>query len=237
MPWETRTQENAKPRSLPSRSRRWNPGANATASARRLPVPRSRNWAENRSRSRTERACQHTTSNRPPPFSPGGRMAERAATPRTLGLSGRVASSPCARHGSDGRPTSKTVHVPSPSSRSVQVSGNGRSSASSAAGVLGHVEASRGKSLARRLDDFAVTRRESLRELNALHLGREDLERRGRHPALGVVTLSELLATWAAHDLTHLHQITRIMAHQYREAVGPWSRFLGVLQCAGHSSP
>jgi hypothetical protein len=121
--------------------------------------------------------------------------------------------------------------VPSPSSRSVQVSGNGRSSASSAAGVLGHVEASRGKSLARRLDDFAVTRRESLRELNALHLGREDLERRG------VVTLSELLATWAAHDLTHLHQITRIMAHQYREAVGPWSRFLGVLQCAGHSSP
>jgi len=57
------------------------------------------------------------------------------------------------------------------------------------------------------------------------------------HPALGVVTLRELLATWAAHDLTHLHQIARVMAHQYREAVGPWSAYLGVLQCAGHSSP
>jgi hypothetical protein len=46
-----------------------------------------------------------------------------------------------------------------------------------------------------------------------------------------------LLATWAAHDLTHLHQISRIMAHQYREAVGPWSQYLGVLHCEGHSSP
>jgi len=45
------------------------------------------------------------------------------------------------------------------------------------------------------------------------------------------------MATWAAHDLTHLHQISRVMAHQYREAVGPWSEYLGVLQCAGHSSP
>jgi len=48
------------------------------------------------------------------------------------------------------------------------------------------------------------------------------------HPALGVATLSQLLATWAAHDLTHLHQISRVMAHQYREAVGPWSAYLGV---------
>ena len=52
----------------------------------------------------------------------------------------------------------------------------------------------------------------------------------------GAVTLSQLLATWAAHDLTHLHQLSRVMAHQYREAVGPWSAYLGVLQCAGHSS-
>jgi hypothetical protein len=102
---------------------------------------------------------------------------------------------------------------------------------------LGHVEASRGKSLAQLLDDFTRARQESLRGLEALHLGREDMERRGRHPALGVVTLSELLATWAAHDLTHLHQITRIMAHQYRDAVGPWSKFLGVMHCAGHGSP
>ena len=96
---------------------------------------------------------------------------------------------------------------------------------------------SQGKSLTQLLGEFARLRSESLSELRALNLRREDLERHGRHPALGVVTLSELLATWAVHDLTHLHQISRIMAHQYREAVGPWSQYLGVLQCAGHSSP
>jgi hypothetical protein len=95
---------------------------------------------------------------------------------------------------------------------------------------------SQGKSLGQLLDEFAALRTENLRELRALQLRPEDLERRGRHPALGVVTLSQLLATWAAHDLTHLHQISRVLAHQYREAVGPWSAYLGVLQCAGHSS-
>ena len=95
---------------------------------------------------------------------------------------------------------------------------------------------SQGKSLEQLLDEFARLRSESLSELRGLNLRPEDFARRGRHPALGVVTLSELLAAWAAHDLTHLHQISRIMAHQYREAVGPWSKFLGVLQCAGHSS-
>ena len=101
---------------------------------------------------------------------------------------------------------------------------------------LGHVRETQNKSLAQLLDEFARLRSENLGELRALNLRPEDLERRGRHPALGVVTLSELLATWAAHDLTHLHQISRVMAHQYREAVGPWSEYLGVLQCAGHSS-
>ena len=94
-----------------------------------------------------------------------------------------------------------------------------------------------GKSLGQLLDEFAGLRSDNLDELRALNLRHDDLERRGRHPAIGVVTLSELLATWAAHDLTHLHQISRVMAHQYREAVGPWSAYLGVLQCAGHSSP
>jgi len=95
---------------------------------------------------------------------------------------------------------------------------------------------SRGKSLGDLLDEFTRARAENLTELKGLKLRPEDLARHGRHPSLGVVTLSELLATWAAHDLTHLHQITRIMAHQYREAVGPWSKFLGVMQCAGHSA-
>jgi hypothetical protein len=101
----------------------------------------------------------------------------------------------------------------------------------------GQERVSQGKSLGQLLDEFARLRSENLGELRALNLRPEDLARRGRHPALGVVTLSELLATWAAHDLTHLHQISRVMAHQYREAVGPWSAYLGVLQCAGHSSP
>jgi DinB family protein len=95
---------------------------------------------------------------------------------------------------------------------------------------------SKGKSLQELLDEFARLRAEKLNELRALNLREEDLGRRGKHPALGPVTLSQLLATWAAHDLTHLHQLSRIMAHQYREAVGPWSAFLGVMQCNGHSS-
>lgn len=95
---------------------------------------------------------------------------------------------------------------------------------------------SQDKSLTQLLDEFARLRAENLNELRALNLKPEDLARRGRHPALGAVTLSQLLATWAIHDLTHLHQISRVMAHQYREAVGPWSTYLGVLHCAGHGS-
>ena len=96
---------------------------------------------------------------------------------------------------------------------------------------------SQGQSLAQLLDEFARLRSENLNELRGLNLKPEDFARRGRHPALGVVTLSQLLATWAAHDLTHLHQISRVMAYQYRETVGPWSAYLGVLHCAGHSAP
>jgi len=95
---------------------------------------------------------------------------------------------------------------------------------------------SQGKSLPQLLDEFTGLRAANLRELGAMNLQPEDFSRRGRHPSLGVVTLSELLATWATHDLTHLHQISRIMAHQYRVAVGPWRDFLGVLRCSAHSS-
>jgi hypothetical protein len=95
---------------------------------------------------------------------------------------------------------------------------------------------SRGMSLEQLLDEFMRLRSENLDELRSLNLRPQDLDLRGKHPAFGSVTLSQLLATWAAHDLTHLHQISRVMAHQYREAVGPWSVYLGVLQCSGHSS-
>ena len=95
---------------------------------------------------------------------------------------------------------------------------------------------SQGRSMAQLLDEFARLRSTNLDALRELKLTREDLERRGRHPSLGVVSLSELLATWAAHDLTHIHQLSRIMATQYREVVGPWTKFLGVMHCNGHSA-
>jgi hypothetical protein len=101
----------------------------------------------------------------------------------------------------------------------------------------GHIEESRNKAIGELLDEFTEVRVKNLAALEALNLTSQQLELRGRHPALGAVTLSQLLATWAAHDLTHLHQISRILAHQYRDAVGPFNAFLGVMQCAGHSAP
>ena len=100
---------------------------------------------------------------------------------------------------------------------------------------LAQMRESEGKSLDELLDEFTRIRAENLRELRGWNLQPADFTRRGRHPSLGAVTLGELLATWAAHDMTHLHQVSRIMAHQYRDAVGPWIKYLGVLRCAGHS--
>ncbi len=101
----------------------------------------------------------------------------------------------------------------------------------------GHANLTRNKTLGELLDAFAAARSQSLRELRAMNLQAKDLERFGKHPTLGAVTLSQLLTTWAAHDVNHLHQVSRIMAHQCREAVGPWRAFLGVMHCDGHSSP
>jgi hypothetical protein len=101
---------------------------------------------------------------------------------------------------------------------------------------LAQFKESQDKSMEQRLDEFAGLRGENLAALRALNLQPEDLVRRGRHPALGTVTLAELLATWTVHDLTHVHQLSRVLAHQYRDAVGPWRVYLGVLQCAGHSA-
>jgi hypothetical protein len=93
------------------------------------------------------------------------------------------------------------------------------------------------QSLDQRLDDFARLRKQNLAELQALNLGPSELARRGMHPALGRVTLANLLASWPVHDLTHLHQLSRVMARQYTAAVGPWTKFMGVMQCNGHSAP
>jgi hypothetical protein len=90
-------------------------------------------------------------------------------------------------------------------------------------------EASKGRTLAGLLDEFARLRQESLRELTALNLTEADLDRRGRHPELGVVTLRQLLATWTAHDLDHVVQISRVLARQYSDEVGPWRAYLRII--------
>jgi len=89
--------------------------------------------------------------------------------------------------------------------------------------------ASEGRTRASLLDEFAALRAKSLDELAALGLTDVDLDRRGRHPALGVVTLRQLLATWVAHDLDHVVQISRVLARQYSDEVGPWRAYLRIV--------
>jgi DinB superfamily len=90
--------------------------------------------------------------------------------------------------------------------------------------------ASRGRSLDDLLDAFASLRRDSVDRLGALHLTDADLDRHGRHPEFGIVTLRQHLATWVAHDLSHISQIVRVMARQYADAVGPWRAYLSILK-------
>jgi hypothetical protein len=85
------------------------------------------------------------------------------------------------------------------------------------------------RTLESRLDEFARLRRENLRELAGLNLTDADLDRTGRHPAFGAVTLRQLLATWVAHDLDHLMQVSRVLGKQYAGDVGPWRAYLRVI--------
>ena len=89
---------------------------------------------------------------------------------------------------------------------------------------------SQGKNLSELLVTFAALRRENLTALVGLNLTAEDLKRTGLHPALGEVTLDQLLATWVVHDLDHVGQIARTMAKVYVDAVGPWSAYLSILR-------
>jgi hypothetical protein len=88
---------------------------------------------------------------------------------------------------------------------------------------------SEGKTLTELLDEFAQLRGESLATLASWRLTDAQLALEGEHPAFGPVTLRQLLSTWVAHDLGHIAQIARVMAKQYREAVGPWRAYLGIL--------
>jgi hypothetical protein len=88
---------------------------------------------------------------------------------------------------------------------------------------------SAGQSTAALLERFATLRAANLREVRAVNLDSGTLARTGMHPALGRVTLGQLLASWVVHDLGHLKQVARVMARQYREAVGPWREYLTIL--------
>lgn len=91
-------------------------------------------------------------------------------------------------------------------------------------------EHSKGKSINELLDEFEVLRSKNIEKLKALNLSEEQLKLKGKHPVLGDVTLKELLSCWVVHDLGHISQISRVMAKQYKDEVGPWIQFLGILK-------
>ena len=86
-----------------------------------------------------------------------------------------------------------------------------------------------GRTLSSLLEEFAGLRAANLEHLQSLELGEAELELPGRHPSLGRVTLRQLLAAWVVHDLGHIAQVSRVMAKQYRDAIGPWTKFLPVV--------
>lgn len=88
---------------------------------------------------------------------------------------------------------------------------------------------SKGKTLAQLLTDFAALRAENVKTLSGWKLSEKQLALEGIHPELGTVTLRQLLATWVGHDLGHVAQIARVMAKQYRDAIGPWRKYLPIM--------
>lgn len=91
-------------------------------------------------------------------------------------------------------------------------------------------EASQGKRLEELLDTFAELRSANLGRLRSLGVSADDLPRRGQHPELGPVSLEQHLATWVAHDLSHIGQIVRVMGRAYTTEVGPWRAYLPMLE-------
>lgn len=91
-------------------------------------------------------------------------------------------------------------------------------------------KSSKGKSLAQLLEEFKDIRNVNIAKLKNLNIIEKDFEKTGTHHVLGTVKLSQLLSTWVAHDLDHIHQIARVMAKQYQEEVGPWIVYLKILR-------
>lgn len=92
------------------------------------------------------------------------------------------------------------------------------------------LEKSKGKNLNQLLDDFVQVRASSIVALISLKITNEKLSNTAIHPELGTVTLSQLISTWAVHDLDHISQIVRVMAKQYQVEVGPWVKYMRVLK-------
>ena len=90
-------------------------------------------------------------------------------------------------------------------------------------------ENSQGRSLTQLLGEFQELRKQNLVELKALKLGRGDMNQEGIHPEFGAVRLQQLLSAWVVHDLGHIVQVSRVLAKQYTQAVGPWTKYLTVL--------
>ena len=93
----------------------------------------------------------------------------------------------------------------------------------------GHAEDG-ASSVAELLGEFSALRTENLAILDGWRLTDHELSLGGEHPELGPVMLRQLLATWVAHDLSHTAQIARVMAKQYRDAVGPWRAYLTIME-------
>jgi hypothetical protein len=91
-------------------------------------------------------------------------------------------------------------------------------------------ERSKGKTLSELMETFAVLRAKNLDVLREMNLTEEKLQLTGIHPELGEVTLEQLMATWAVHDLNHIKQIVTVLAQRYAENVGVWKQYLSILQ-------
>jgi len=90
-------------------------------------------------------------------------------------------------------------------------------------------DASQGKTMEQLLIEFRPLRAANIESLRAMNIDESKLILEGVHPEFGTVTLEQLLATWVVHDLAHIAQITRVMAHQYADEVGPWKAYIGLL--------
>ncbi|SNY99956.1 DinB family protein [Flagellimonas pacifica] len=90
-------------------------------------------------------------------------------------------------------------------------------------------ENSKGKTLKVLLEQFKELRAENLKTLRVKNISAADYSRKGIHPEFGAITLSQLLSAWVVHDLGHIAQISRVMAKQYKEEVGPWPKYLTIL--------